>query len=417
MDGFSSDVVIVGGGLAGLACARLLYRAGFRVLVLEADNDAGGRIRTDSVEGFLLDRGFQVLHTAYPEAQSALDLSALRLKPFDPGIIVRKNGRFHFLADPLRKPGMLFQSIFSPVGTFTDKLRVLALFARLNRRSLTSIFAATDLPTRRYLQESGFSADIVSTFFRPFFGAVCLDPAIGASRRVFDYIFQMFASGDVAVPEKGMGQIPRQVAAALPADAIKTGTRVSALSENGVRLADGREISADAIVLATPAREVQRLLNETETVTYFSEHCLYFAADRPPMPYNMLILNGEGRGPITNLAMLSQASPAYAPQGKALLAAVVIGKRENDDGTLLESVRAQLRQWFGPSVDAWRHLKTYFIPNALPDQSPPLPDPHTSRSRIKHSIYACGEYGSVPGTQWALHTGRKTAESIIAEKS
>ncbi len=410
------DALVIGAGLSGLSCARTLHRAGLRVLVLEADDDIGGRVRTDHVDGFILDRGFQVLQTAYPEACKALDYGKLRLRPFDPGVAVRKNGRFHIIADPVRRPRHIFRTAAAPVGTLFDKLRVVKLFLQARRRSLAAIFSGPDVPARRFLLDAGFSDDMIQSFFRPFFAGVCLDPDINASRRIFEFIFRMFGAGDAAIPEEGMAAIPRQMAADLPSDCIQTGLRVAALSENGARLADGREIPAGTAVLATEAHEVRRLLGENHTTPYFSETCFYFAADAPPFPHKMLLLNGEGRGPVFNLAVPSQACPGRAPAGKALLAAVVLGEDETDERALTQAVTAQLRDWFGPAVDRWRLLKTYRILRALPDQRPPLPDPLAPHRRLRDNLYVCGEYESAPAIQWALYSGRKTAEKIIAER-
>ncbi len=407
------DTIVVGAGLAGLACARILHRAGRRVFVVEAGDDIGGRIRTDEMHGFLMDRGFQVLQTAYPEARRALDFNALHLKTFDPGVVVWSNNRFHILADPVRKPRYFFQTLCSSVASPMDKLRMLKLFSRTTRRSLESIFAAPEQPTHQYLQGLGFSSNVIQNFFRPFFAGVCLDPSIAASSRVFEYVFKMFAQGGAAIPEKGMAEIPRQIAADLPKERIGTRMRVAALRQQGVVLDDGREFSAETIVLATAAGEVQRLLGRGKTVSYFSESCLYFAAPRPPFPHSLLVLNGDGSGPINNLAVLSQVSGKYAAAGQTLMAAVVIGDYSGDENQLKQKVQAQLRKWFGPAADGWRHLKTCHIKQALPDQGPQAANPFQFHPRVGSNLYVCGEYCSLPGIQWALYSGRKAAESIL----
>ncbi len=408
------DTLVVGGGLAGLACARTLHKAGRNVFIVEAGDDIGGRIRTDEIDGFLMDWGFQVLQTAYPEARKALDFKALNLKNFDPGVVVFKNNRFHIMADPLRKPRYFFKTMFSSIASPRDKFRLLKLFFKTTRRPLEYIFEASEQPTQQYLKDLGFSDNIVQHFFRPFFAGVCLDPAIAASSRVFEYVFKMFAQGDAAIPEAGMAEIPRQLAADLPEECIGTQMRVSALSQNGVVLDDGRELTANDIVLATGAGEVQRLLGGKETVSYFSEYCLYFAAPKPPFPNSLLVLNGEGNGPINNLAFLSQVSGKYASNGQTLMAAVVIGQHYEDEDQLKRSVKTQLREWFGPAADGWRHLKTYHIKKALPDQQPPAANPFRFNPRIGSKLYVCGEYGSLPGIQWALYSGRSAAESILS---
>lgn len=413
MTSIISDIIVAGGGLAGLTCARALHRAGRKVFVAEGADDIGGRIRTDRADGYLMDRGFQVLQTAYPEARTALDFDTLKLRTFDPGVVIRKNGTFHILADPLRAPRYVFDTLFSKVASFSDKLRVLKLYFYLQRRPIESIYSQPDIPTRQYLTDFGFSHDMIQSFFKPFFAGVSLDPDIEASNRVFKYIFRMFASGDAAIPENGMQEIPRQVASAFPQECIGTHMRVSRLTGNGVQLTDGRKITARTIVLATDARETQHLLGEPETLPYFTEQCFYFTADRPPFSHSMLVLNGDGTGPVINFTVPSRVSPGYARPGKTLMAAVVIGKISTKEGDLMEKVTGQLREWFGPVVDRWQHLRTYQIKKALPDQKPPQANPLKTNPRIRENVYVCGEYNSVPSIQWALYSGRKAAEAIL----
>lgn len=416
MEELKNDVIIVGAGVSGLNCARKLHQNGLNVFVAEGADAIGGRIRTDHVDGFLLDRGFQVLQTAYPEAEKSLDLKSLKLVNFDPGVIIYKKGKFNIIADPFRAPRYFLNTIFSSIGTIGDKLRVLRLYFSLQRYSLESIFSRPEIPTDQYLKNLGFSSDMINSFFRPFFSGVCLDPQIRASSRVFEFIFRMFASGEASIPEDGMGEIPNQIASCLPENCIGTRLRVSSLMENGVVLEDGRKLFSDFIVLATEAREVQRLLNEKQTTSYFSEKCLYFAADAPPFPNSMLLLNGEGEGPIINLTAPSQVSSKYAPPGQSLIAAVTIDSDTSDNEELLRRVTDQLRKWFGPVTEGWRHLKTYSIEKALPDQQPPQCNPFNTQPRIKNNVYVCGEYNSLPATQWALHTGSKTADAILSKR-
>ena len=84
-----TDVAIVGAGLAGLTCAQDLTRAGLQCTVVEATDGVGGRVRTDAVDGFLLDRGFQILLSAYPQVKQRLDTAALDIGDFEPGALVR----------------------------------------------------------------------------------------------------------------------------------------------------------------------------------------------------------------------------------------------------------------------------------------------------------------------------------------
>ena len=194
-----ADVIIVGAGLAGLCCARRLHQENIPFLLLDAADAPGGRVRTDTIGGFRLDRGFQVLLTAYPEAQAVLDYNALELCAFAPGALVRKEGHFYRLADPWREPGAWFSTAFSPVGSLLDKFRLARLRSSLLARSIEEIFAAPEMSTRQALERRRFSPRFIDEFFRPWFGGIQLDSKLGASSRMFEFVFRMMAEGDAAV--------------------------------------------------------------------------------------------------------------------------------------------------------------------------------------------------------------------------
>src|SRR5947209_1188233 len=203
--------IVIGAGLAGLACARELQRNGREVLVLEASDAPGGRVRTDLVDGFRLDRGFQVLLTAYPECRAALDYDALQLRKFNPGALVWHSGRFHRLVDPKRHPLQSLLSAVDPFLSIGDKLRVGKLVAILFARTPEEIFQQPEVSTIERLRELNFSEQMIERFFRPFFAGVFLEEQLSTSSRLFEFYFQMFAKGATAVPALGMGEIPRQL--------------------------------------------------------------------------------------------------------------------------------------------------------------------------------------------------------------
>jgi phytoene dehydrogenase-like protein len=370
-----ADVLIVGGGLAGLCCARRLCGAGVTCRVLEASDAVGGRARTDRMEGFLLDRGFQVLLTAYPEAQQTLDYGALELHPFEPGALVRCGGKFQRLVDPWRRPRHLLATAFSSVGTLGDKLRIAGLRRRVGRFTLEELYEQPEQTTAERLRDEGFSTRIIERFFRPFLGGVFLDRDLETSSRLFTFVFRMFASGDAVLPSQGMGAIAPQLAERLPPGTVCTNSAVARLDEHGVRLADGRQLSGNAIVVATESPAAASLLGEPQPPAGRSVTCLYFAAERPPLDEPILVLNGEGLGIVNNLCVPSLVSSTYAPPGAALVSVTVLGIPAIDGHHLESAVRQQLQEWFGNQVQTWRHLRTYHIPFALPAQSPPALSP------------------------------------------
>jgi phytoene dehydrogenase-like protein len=406
----NSEVIIIGGGLAGLCCARSLHEAGVSFQLLEASDDVGGRARTDETDGFLLDRGFQVLLTAYPEAQQVLDYDALDLARFAPGALVRYRGRFRHFADPWRSPRHLISTAVSPMGSLFDKLRVARLRSRVARGSLDALFERPETTTIDALRAAGFSKQIIETFFRPFLGGVFLDRELVTSSRMFEFLFRMFASGDAALPSRGMGDMARQIAGQLPQVSIRPGTRVESLDDASVRLASGEVLQADAVVVACEAPIAARLLGDPKPPSGQAVTCLYFAADRPPIEEPILVLNGDGDGPINNLCVPSQVAPTYAPENQSLISVTVLG---TPDGDIEVGVREQLRDWFGTAVDDWRHLQTYRIPYALPGQAPPALSPVAKPAQRRDRLFVCGDYLDTASIQGAMLSGRRAAECAL----
>jgi phytoene dehydrogenase-like protein len=408
------DVVIVGAGLAGLACGKTLQQNNLSFIILEADDRPGGRIKTDLVDGYLLDHGFQVLQTGYPEAKKMLDYDALALKKFPSGVAVHRKQKNAIIADPRQHPRYLLSTVASTVGTLSDRLAMLKLSRFVCSGSIEELFEQQEETTIEFLQKWGFSKGFIRSFFVPFFAGTSLDPGIKASSRVLKYIFRVFTQGDAAVPAKGMGEIPGSLAADLPEEAIQYSKKVIKVAKGSVTLADGTVIYGREVVLATSLPALEELLpGALPQASSVGEKCLYYAADwQPPIKEPFLVLNGDGRGPINNMAFPSLVAPEYSSSGKTLIAAVVLGDEMKRDN-LERAVRDQCIEWFGRDAENWHHLRTYTIDHALPDQQAPTANPYCLPSPIRPGIRLCGEYQSLPGIQWALLSGRKTAEAII----
>ena len=411
--GSNADVLIIGGGLAGLCCALQLHQSRISSQILEASDGAGGRVRTDKVKGFLLDRGFQVLLTAYPEARRILDYDALNLRPFYPGALIRYKKRFYRFADPWRRPIDGLLGVFTPIGTFADKLRIRKLRNHVLTGSLSDLYHRSETTTLQALRNLGFSENMIACFFRPFIGGVFFDSDLGVSSRMFEFGFRMFSMGDTALPSGGMGAIPEQIAARLPTGTVRTEARVDSIQEDGVILKSGEKIKARAVVVATEGPEALRLLGDKEKPGSRSVTCLYFETDDPPLSEPLLVLNGEGKGPINSICCPSSVAPNYAPKGKSLVSVTMIGVPDQGDRQLETAVRTQLTEWFGPGVSGWRYLRTYRIPHALPMQVPPVSDPASRPAQIRPGLFVCGEYQNVASIQWAMVSGRQAAEAVI----
>lgn len=407
------DVCIVGGGLAGLCCALRLHRAGRDPLLLEATDRIGGRIKTDRVDGFLLDRGFQVFLTAYPEAKQLLAYPALDLGAFEPGALVRFSGKFRRVTDPWRRPRHAWQTALSPIGSLADKWRIWRLRQRLLGESVETVFQRPECPTRDRLREIGFSQAMIERFFEPFLGGVFLDRQLDTSSRMFEFVFRMFAEGDAALPAGGMEAIPRQLAAAVPGDAIRVSTRVERVSGNRVQLAEGGEISARAVVVATDPSGASRLVGSVDPRATNAVTCLYFAAPEPPLSEAVLVLGADDDGPVNNLCVPSNVRPEYAPPGSALISVSVLGDPATYDHQLEAAVRIQLRKWFGAAVDRWWCLRTYRVAEALPQYRPGDELPSTEAARSREGVFLCGDYCETPSIQGAMVSGRRAADAVL----
>lgn len=416
-----TPVVVIGAGLSGLSCALSLVQAGLPVRVLEASDGPGGRVRSDTVDGFRLDRGFQVFFTAYPEATRILDYDQLQLQPFVAGAIVRVQGAFHRVLDPFRSPIGALSGIAAPIGSLGDKLLVLTLRRRATSLSLDEIFALPDRSTRDELVSLGFSSTFIERFFTPFLGGIFLDMSLATSSRMLYFVYKMLSEGDIMLPANGMQAIPDSMVAKLPPGTVRYGARVCAIRRGGDEVAgldldSGEHIPARHVVVATEMVSAQALTGTTTTVQRRSVACVYFAAPDDPVRAPLLVLDGDNRGPVVNLCVPSRVSASYAPTGQSLISATVIGDPTSGDDQLERAVRVQMSDWYGATVvDRWRHLRTYRIPWAQFDQSPTGLSPSARQVREAPGLYVCGDHVENASINGALRSGRRAAEAVLED--
>ena len=404
--------------MAGLACATWLHRAGRTVRVLDAADAVGGRVRTDAMpDGFLLDRGFQVLLTDYPEARRMFDYKALDLRAFRSGAVIRlPNGAETTLQNPLQRPLAAFPALVSPIGSLVDKLRILSLVRHVQQHTPEELLARPATDTLSFLRRYGWSETMIDNFFRPFFGGVFLDRGLSTASNFFEFVFQQFVRGKASVPALGMQQLPEQLAARLPAGTIQLNTAVEALEGPCVRLASGEMLAATAVVLAVDGPALARLLPAAGAPAAGSRLTTntYFVAEghSPGRGDGLLRLNAAPGALAHNVSFPADVAPAYAPAGRALVSVSTHGDTGLSEAALAVRLHEELIAWFGPNARQWRYLRSYRIAHALPPY--PAGQPVQQPLKLAEGLYRCGDWAAYPSLNAALATGRQVAEAIIA---
>jgi phytoene dehydrogenase-like protein len=411
-------VIIVGAGLAGLTCARVLAESGAAVTLFEASDGVGGRVRTDAVDGFLLDRGFQVYFTSYPVSRRYLDHTKLDFRAFDPGAILHWEGKSDVLSDPLRDPKALVPTLLSDAASPADKLRTAGLAAKILPG--TAATAATensgaDTSTLDYLRASGLSERYIDSFYRPFFGGVFLSRTLYTSSRVFRFTFRMLATGRTVVPAKGMGEIPKQLAANLPADHILLDSPVEALLRDGDRVvgvrARGQEHEADAVVVATDAPTAGELTGEAVPEGSVGEVCLYYETSGLESG-KKIMLNAEDGAFVNNAVEISNVSERYAPDGRHLLYAVTLEGQDLPDGELHRRGVEELSRWY-PEAN-FRPLGLRRIPYGQFAQPAGIHDDLPRNRPATPGLFLAGEYTEDSSINGSMLSGEKAAGEVLA---
>lgn len=408
------DIIIVGGGMAGLTAAHYLHKAGKDFLLLEGSDRVGGRVKTDQVDGFLLDQGFQVLLTAYPEVKAVLDYDALNLKAFLPGaLILQENGSKSQIGDPLRWLGSTFSTLFNGIGTWGDKFKILALRGRLSGLSIDEIFQEEETTTLQALRDYGFSEDMIRTFFTPFLRGIFLEKDLSTSRRMFDFVFKLFSEGNTSIPANGIEAIPRQIASRLPANSIRVQQKVTRIEKGKVHLASGEVLEAKHILIATDALNAAQLLQQNiKNTAYESTLNVYFSSDTAPFQKPILALNAASNSIVNNCTVLTNLSNQFAPKGKHLISVSIIGKNTFEED-LAEKIKSELKTHFDSEVNDWEHIKTYLVKYALPQAKSIKNDLSPSEIKLAEGLYICGDHLMNGSLNAAMKSGRLAAELIL----
>ncbi|WP_282701741.1 NAD(P)/FAD-dependent oxidoreductase [Streptomyces sp. CC219B] len=402
------DVLVVGAGVAGLACAWDLLAAGADTLVVEAGDGVGGRMRSDLVEGFVVDRGFQVFNTSYPQVRRRLSLRRLGLRPFTPGVLVHSSsGRLRF-GDPTRRPGTLPELLSGRLAGPRDLLALGALSARDVLAPPRRLTSAADTTTRTALARAGFSDAFVERFFRPFLSGVFLEDELETSSRVFHLVWRSMLRGTLCLPGGGIGAVPHALAGALPPGTVHLETPVRQLTDDGAVTADGRELAARAVVVATGPGPLATLLPGVGVPAYRVVTTYFHVAPRSPLGEPTLLVDTRRR--FLNTCVLSDVVRGYAPPGHALVATSVLG---SDAEGREREVRGALAEAYGTATAAWDLLAVRTVPDALPAMAPP--QALNRRTRVAPGRFVCGDHRATGSVQGAMASGARAAREVLAD--
>ncbi len=415
------DVVVIGAGLAGLRAAGLLCARGLDVVLLDAADRPGGRVATDEIDGFRCDRGFQVLNTSYPALRAAADLDGLHLRPLEPGAAIRgADGRLHVFANPWRSPGLLWRTATDGLLPVLDKVKLAAWTAQVLATAPARTAHRIDVSAAQDMAAAGLTGPVLDRFLRPFLSGVLGESALTTSAAFVRLIWRSFALGTIAVPDAGMGALPAQLAARLPAGVLRLGQRVSALHGRTVVTPEG-STAARAVVVATDPVTAGELLPGLEVPDMHALTTYYHVPPNPPASLPMLHLDATG-GPVANSVVLTGAAPGYdlrsgdLPGGEArtgggsrtLVSTTVLGAEAIPEAT----VRRELARIYAVPTEHWSHLHTAAIRHALPALRAgwPLRRP----VELGDGLFVAGDHRDTPSTQGALVSGRRAAEAVLA---
>ena len=405
----SPSIHIIGGGISGLIAARVLEEHGLSATIIEATDRLGGRVKTDVVDGYSLDHGFQVLLTAYPAAKKYLDFDALELQEFLPGSAIFKNGKQKIIGDPLRNLSLLLPTLFSGIGTVNDKLKILALNRRLKKKSIQNIFAEKEQTTRVYLENIGFSEAIITDFFTPFFSGIFLENKLETSSRMFEFVYKMFGEGNAALPKDGIQAIPKQLFEKLKSTTYVFNTKVKSVENGSIKLESGETLKSNFTIIATQASGLVSNLKNQATL-WKSCDTLYFEVAKREIKKPLIGLIAMHNALINNIFYHTSLQTS-ATATKELLSVTVIDRQNLTNKQLVTEVQKELKELC--NIDSCTFIKQYNIPMALPNLQDIQYEMLPSETRLTETIFLAGDTQLNGSLNAAMIAGERAALEVI----
>ena len=405
----SPSIHIIGGGISGLIAARVLEEHGLSATIIEATDRLGGRVKTDVVDGYNLDHGFQVLLTAYPAAKKYLDFDALALQEFLPGSAIFKNGKQKIIGDPLRNLSLLIPTLFSEIGTVNDKLKILALNRRLKKKSIQNIFAEKEQTTISYLENIGFSEAIITDFFIPFFSGIFLENKLDTSSRMFEFVYKMFGEGNAALPKDGIQAIPKQLFEKLKNTTCVFNTKVKSVENGSIILESGEIIKSNFTIIATQASGLVSNLKNQATL-WKSCDTLYFEVTKREIRKPLIGLIAAPNALINNIFYHTSLQTS-ATATKELLSVTVVNRQNLTNKQLVAKVQKELKELC--NIDSCTFIKQYNIPMALPKLQDIQYEMLPSETRLTETIFLAGDTQLNGSLNAAMIAGERAALEVI----
>jgi len=403
-------IYIVGAGVSGLVAAQVLENKGYHPIILEASDRAGGRVKTDIKKGFQLDHGFQVLLSSYPAAQKYLDFKALKLQKLKPGAVIFKNGKQQVIGDPLRDISTLFSTLFSGIGTLSDKFKIFQLNLKLKNKSVEAIFLSNEISTKAYLQKFGFSSQIIAQFFTPFFTGIFLENELTTSSRMFEFVFKMFGEGFAVLPKGGMEDISKQLVSNLKNTTFQYNTQVTSVSDKEIILHAGDKLVSTATIITTDASKLVKNA-PSKNLTWKSCQTLYFTANKRVIEKPMIGLVSMEDSLINNIFYHTSVA-SHSNNTEELLSVTVVKEHQLSEEQLIAAVIKQLKEEC--TIDHLTFLAIYHIKRALPDLKNIKYVVSPSETQLSSGIFLAGDVLLNGSLNAAMIAGEKAALQVIA---
>ena len=402
------NIHIIGAGISGLIAAKTLEEQGYRPTIVEATDRVGGRVKTDIVDGFQLDHGFQVLLDAYPMAQKHLDYKSLELQNFVPGSVIFKDGKKMTIGDPLRDISLLFSTMTADIGSLGDKFKILKLSSSLKKKSIADIFSSETLTTHNYLKQKGFSDKVISTFFRPFFAGIFLEPNLETSSRMFEFVYKMFGEGMATVPKAGIYAIPEQLKTQLKHTRFMFNAKVSEVNDDHIILENKQKLNTNFTMIATEASHLISNLNSD--TQWKSCDNLYFICTKRYIEKAIIGLIADEDALINNICFNDNLETETSGE-QELLSVTIVKTHVLSEDALISQVQKELKTYCG--IENTTFLKRYVIKRALPKLDQLQNDCSPTETQLKPTIFLAGDQLLNGSLNAAMISGERAAQGLI----